>query len=177
MPKRKKVEDPEEGKVLHTSPSLLEAKMPFRQLLNRAVSAGWPLSRAVAHQAYRGSEQQLLQVCILSRSTCIATTAYSHRPGAACIRSCTMKQVALHAICMTEIVDRKCMHACRWIQNQHANHRSEFWRNGLEEYLRYGKDIEAKYPVSSDAAGTSLAVPALAGEAVQRHHYHPCMIP
>lgn len=43
------------------------------------------------------------------------------------------------------------MHACRWIQDQYANHRSEFWRNGLEEYLQYGREIQAKFPVAADS--------------------------
>jgi hypothetical protein len=43
------------------------------------------------------------------------------------------------------------MHACRWIQDQYANHRAEFWRNGLEEYLQYGRQIQAKFPVTADS--------------------------
>lgn len=48
------------------------------------------------------------------------------------------------------------MHACRWIQAQHANHRSESWRNGMEEYLKYAKEIQTKFPVALDkqAPGT-----------------------
>ena len=43
------------------------------------------------------------------------------------------------------------MHACRWIQDQYANHRAEFWRNGLEEYLQYGREIQAEFPVTADS--------------------------
>ena len=42
------------------------------------------------------------------------------------------------------------MHACRWIQDQHANHGSENWRNGVEEYLKYSKEIQTKFPVAVD---------------------------
>ena len=42
------------------------------------------------------------------------------------------------------------MHACRWIQDQHAKHRSESWRNGVEEYLKYNKEIQIKFPVAVD---------------------------
>ena len=42
------------------------------------------------------------------------------------------------------------MHACRWIQDQHANHRSESWGNGVEEYLKYSKEVQIKFPVMVD---------------------------
>ncbi|KAL0038542.1 hypothetical protein WJX77_010028 [Trebouxia sp. C0004] len=49
----------------------------------------------------------------------------------------------------------------RWIQDQYANHRAESWRNGLEEYLQYGREIHAKFPVTADlhtdAPSTSTA--------------------
>ena len=60
------------------------------------------------------------------------------------------------------------MLACRWIQDQHTNHRSEFWRNGLEEYLQYGRTIQAKFPVAVDTAAEAPSTSDAAGQQILR---------
>lgn len=64
--------------------------------------------------------------------------------------------LAMHIInlCLTYDLNTT-MHACRWIQDQHANHRSESWRNGMDEYLKYSKELQAKFPVAVDERAPS----------------------
>lgn len=56
------------------------------------------------------------------------------------------------------------LHAHRWIQDQHANHRAEFWRNGLEEYLQYGQNIQDRFPIALDSQAAELRSHVSTGE-------------
>lgn len=61
------------------------------------------------------------------------------------------------SICLMKEDCLSMSHVCRWIQEQHANHRSELWRNGLEEYLQYGRSIQDRYPLPIDSKPQSIA--------------------
>ncbi|DBA69856.1 TPA: hypothetical protein ACH3X2_012568 [Trebouxia sp. C0005] len=64
----------------------------------------------------------------------------------------------------------------RWIQDQYANHRAEFWRNGLEEYLQYGREIQAKFPVTADSQADAPST-STAGAAQNSKPQQPAAFP